>query len=505
MFLIFSSASIAIIVILFLIIYFTLIHKELRVYNALKSQNIPGEPFVPIMGQLREMLKYAKADKSMQYYIDLQLKHGNIFLVTFGPHTRLIIIEPNLMADVLKKYTKFYVKPSLFRTVFTSMMGEQNLILSEGYAHDRARKMLNPAFSVINSQSMVSIMIKQIALAIEKWEKTESNIDLQQELNSLSLSIIASSAFGQAFETNAEAKHVIMTSTVSVLDAILYRSLQVPINQIPLLNKLPLFKKKVIDQGAKRIAEVAQRMVNDRRMGKSQSLCKGDDLLDLLLTARDQDGNGFSKQEVKDEAMAFILAGFETTGNLMVWSMYILMTHPDVYQDCCNEVDRVLEGQPPNNVLINELHVIEAVLQETLRLYPPAPYIVRQCIHEHSIGSEENQIHLPVGVTLLLNVYALHRSAHYWHDPLIFDYKRWMKNAEGLKPKLAHPFCYLPFSAGNRSCIGQNFAMLEAKVMLAILVQRLHFEIIPGQKIVPISRIMMKTKYGLLAKITRRA
>ncbi|CAF0983725.1 unnamed protein product [Didymodactylos carnosus] len=501
---IFVYAIIIALVILGLVVYFSLIHKEKQVYNILKSQNIPGEPFVPIIGQLPKMREYSKADKSMEYHVDLQSKYGSVYLVSFGPVIRLVIIQPNLIADVLKKYTKFYVKPPLFRTVFMSIMGEHNLLVIEGDAHDRARKMLNPAFHFINLQSMVSIMIKQTALAVDKWGKTANTVDLQKELNSLTLSIIASSAFGQAFETNAKAKDVILNSAVSVLDAIYYRSADVPINQMPFLNKLPLFKKQVIDQGSKRIAEIVQQMVNERRMGTNQSLCNGNDLLDLLLTARDQDGKGFNEQEIKDEAMAFVLAGHETTGNLMVWCMYILMTHSDVYQDCCDEVDRVLKDQPLNNAQLNELHIIEAVLQETLRLYPPAPFIVRQCIYEHSIGSGENQIRLPVGATVLLNTYALHRSAQYWRDPLSFDYKRWMRNVDGVKPKLSHPFCYLPFSAGNRNCIGQNFAMLEAKVILAMLVQRLHFEIVPGQKIVPILRITMKTKYGLQAKITRR-
>jgi cytochrome P450 len=183
------------------------------------------------------------------------------------------------------------------------------------------------------------------------------------------------------------------------------------------------------------------------------------------------------------------------------------MTNDIVLQACQDEVDRVLpNGIEPTNEHLNELVVCEAVLQETLRLYPPAPFIGRRCIRQHYIGSEgHRQIRIPKGGEVIVNTYILHRREEFWPRPNEFDYTRWMRDPiTGLKPKLAHPFCYLPFAAGPRNCIGQNFALLEAKVMLAMLVQRCNFEIEPGQKIVPDVRITMRPKYGLRAKVTKR-
>ncbi|CAF0968276.1 unnamed protein product [Rotaria sordida] len=129
----------------------------------------------------------------------------------------------------------------------------------------------------------------------------------------------------------------------------------------------------------------------------------------------------------------------------------------------------------PSYEHMNDLQVCEAILQETLRLYPPVPWFVRKCIREHTIGSDgHHQVRIPVGTTIAIMTYMLHRRADFWPRPLEFDYMRWMRNPmTGLKPKLTHPFCYLPFAAGSRNCIGQNFALLEAKVMLAMFVQRL--------------------------------
>ncbi|CAF1504412.1 unnamed protein product [Rotaria sordida] len=184
------------------------------------------------------------------------------------------------------------------------------------------------------------------------------------------------------------------------------------------------------------------------------------------------------------------------------------MTNEEVLRACRDEVDKVLpNGIEPTYEHINELVVCEAVLQETLRLYPPAPFLGRQCIREHTIGSEGNrQLRIPVGANILFNTYALHRHADFWPRPLEFDYTRWMRDPiTGLKPKLPHPFCYLPFGAGPRNCIGQNFALLEAKIILAMLVQRCDFEMEPGQKITPDVRLTMRSKYGLRAKVTKRS
>ncbi|CAF4615003.1 unnamed protein product [Rotaria sp. Silwood2] len=187
--------------------------------------------------------------------------------------------------------------------------------------------------------------------------------------------------------------------------------------------------------------------------------------------------------------------------------MYVLMTSKQVLQACRDEIDRVLpNGTEPTYEHMNELVVCEAVLQETLRLYPPTPFLERQCIREHYIGSKGNrQVRVPVRAKVLINTYILHRRADFWPRPLEFDYTRWLRDSvTGLKPKLTHPFCYLPFAAGPRNCIGQHFALLEAKVILALLVQRRNFEIELGQKIVPDVRITMRSKYGLRAKISKR-
>jgi cytochrome P450 len=498
-----------IILIIIVIIYFKLIRPEKRVYDIFRAQGINGEPFVPLIGQISQLKRSREADMMMVYFEELAKKYGHVFLFCFGPIVRLVINEPDLLADVLSRNNaQNYIKPPMATAVFKPIIGTHNLLIGEGDEHERARRMLNPAFHHTNLKSMISIIADRTAKTIEriftKINSHEEPVDLQILFNTLTLSIIVSSAFGSDLETNANSKDVMSRVFVQVLDAVVYRSLRMII-QIPFLSKLPFWKKDVVDNGARVIAEFVDQIIIDRRQGRTTSMSDGPDLLDLLLSAVDTEGQSFTDQEIKEQALTFVLAGSETTGNLMVWLSYILMTHDNVLQACREEIDRVLSNDTEfTNEKLAELVICEAVINETLRLYPPAPFFVRHCVHEHTIGTE-HKLHIPVGTSIFVNSYVLHRRSDLWPRPLEFDYTRWLRDPKkGLKPKLTHPFAYLPFAAGPRNCIGQNFALLEAKIMLAMFVQRCDFKLIPGQKIVPEVKITLKTKYGLWANISRR-
>ncbi|UJR23084.1 hypothetical protein I4U23_026107 [Adineta vaga] len=503
---------VTIIILTILIVYIKVIRPQKLLYDIFRAQGIKGEPFVPIVGQLSEIRRYRQADAVMDYQKELTEKHGNTFLLCFGPAIRLVTTEPDLLADVYSRANASnYIKPPLFSTVFIPIIGKENLLVAEGQEHERARRMINPAFYHTNLKAMVSIITEQTSRSItDMLASSKSNtherkpIDLQVQFNVLTLSIISSSAFGSGFETITNAKEIITQTFGKVLDAIMYRSLYL-INQTPFISKLPFWKKNVVDHGARMIAELVDRIIADRRQGLSMSLSNGSDLLDLLFSAVDEEGQTFTDQQIKHEALTFVLAGSETTGNLMSWVFYILMTHPDVLAACREEVDRVLpHGIEPENEHLADLVVCEAILNETLRLYPPAPLVSRYCIREHVIGNE-HPLRIPVGTTILINNYVLQRRSDLWSKPNEFDYTRWLRDPKtGLKPKLPHAFAYLPFAAGPRNCIGQNFALLEAKIMLAIFVQRCNFELVSGQKIVPEFKITMRPKYGLWAKVSKR-
>ena len=497
------------------VIYIKLIYPQQRLYQTFRSQGIAGERFIPLFGQSFAMIEASKKNQGVDYFHHLAEKNGLTFLFGFGPLTRLVLLDADLLSDVLgRTNAENYRKPADLMNIVKPIIGAHNLLVSEGEEHERARRMLNQAFHFVNLKSMVSIMSNEtskiINALLKKYSSTEE-IDLDTEFNALTLSIIASSAFGQSFETIANAKELLCYSFNEVKEIVAYRTLHL-ISQIKFLSELPFWGKKAVDQAAKQLNEFVDQVITDRRSGESRSLCSGEDILDLLLSAVDEKGNGFTDQQIKDEALTFILAGHETTGNLISWIFYILMTHPDVYQVCRDEVDRVLsDRRTPEYEDLAKLHILEAVIYETLRLYPSAPFFVRQSLNDHVIGTKTagqgNQIFVPKDAMIVIHCYALHRRSEYWSNPLEFDYQRWLRDPiSGLKPKLPHPYAYLPFAAGPRNCIGQNFALLESKVMLVMFLQHCEFELVPGQVVVPeMKGVTMRPKYGLLARLRERS
>ncbi|CAF0729825.1 unnamed protein product [Adineta ricciae] len=504
-------------VILFLLalvafIYIKIVRPQKRIYDNLASQGVHSEPFVPVFGQIFDIIRANKQNKTLEYFNDLAKKHGYFYLMGMGPLQRLVVAEPGLLADILSRSkAEYYSKTSFLINIVKPLIGVHNLLVSPTSEHERARKMLNPAFHSINLQSMVPLMSSETGRAIYSLLTTSSATDpvrLDSVFSSLTLSIIISSAFGQDYRDNKSSREFMNKLFNEASDMLEYRTFRM-INQVEFLAELPFWGKSTIDQAKRLLHEFVDQAIADRRSGKSSSLCSGRDILDLLLSAVDEQGESFTDQEIKDEALTFVLAGHETTSNLLAWTLYVLMLHNDVLQACHEEVDRVLpDGLIPTFEHVGDLQIIEAVLSETLRLYPAAPVFGRECIKEHTISSSngELQLRIPVGTMIVINTYILHRREEYWSDPLTFDYKRWMRHpTTGLKPKLAHPYAYLPFAAGPRNCIGQNFAILEAKVILAMFLQRCTFELTPNQTIVPeLKGATMPPKYGLYGYVKKR-
>jgi cytochrome P450 len=444
----------------------------------------------------------------MKFHEELTKKHGLNFLFLLGPYPRFVIQDADLVGDILGRiHAQNYQKPSDLSYRLKPLIGLHNLLISNGNEHTRARKMLNPSFHFENLRSMVSIMTTQTTKSIDLLlESCDKPINLQKEMSLLTLTIIASSAFGESYETIANARKIVCEAFIAALDAIVNRTLLL-IDQIPLFSRLPFWGKDIVDRGREKASRFVEQIITDRKEGRTKNLCEREDILDLLLQAVDNHGKHFTDEEVKQEAMAFVLAGHQSTGDLMTWIMYILMTNPSVLRACQDEVDRILpNGMIPTYEKLSELNVCESVIYETLRLYPSIPYFVRQCIHEHTIKTSNYQLHIPMNTTVLIHTYLIHRQEKYWPRALEFDYTRWMRDpVTGLKPKLAHPYCYLPFASGPRNCIGQNFALLEAKVILAMFVQRCHLELEPkNQKIEMDLRITIRPKYGLFSKISER-
>ncbi|PSQ47873.1 hypothetical protein BRD15_06395 [Halobacteriales archaeon SW_6_65_15] len=194
------------------------------------------------------------------------------------------------------------------------------------------------------------------------------------------------------------------------------------------------------------------------------------DVVSKLLDARDEAGHGMTDRQVRDEMMTLLLAGHETTALALTSTFFLLAQHGDVEATLVAELDRELDGEPPTVADVGDLPYLERVVKESMRLYPPVPGIVREPVEDDEIGG----YHVPAGVTVGMSQHVVHRDPRWYDDPMAFRPERWTDEFERSLPRLA----YFPFAAGPRRCIGDRFAMLEARLVLATILQEYHLELV---------------------------
>jgi cytochrome P450 len=201
-------------------------------------------------------------------------------------------------------------------------------------------------------------------------------------------------------------------------------------------------------------------------------------------------------EQLRVEVTTFLLAGQETTSLALTWTWYLLSQHPQVEEKLVDEVSRVLGGRAPTVADLAQLPYTEMVVRESMRLYPPAPGVAREPIEDVRIGGYD----VPRGSLITVNTYAMHRDKRFFDDPERFDPGRFAPGWEERIPR----FAYLPFGGGPRVCIGNGFAMMEARLILATIAQRCRLVLEPGQTVQPVQLVTVRPRGGLPMRVELR-
>jgi cytochrome P450 len=309
-------------------------------------------------------------------------------------------------------------------------------------------------------------------------------LDVFQEMMRLTLRLALQTLLG----TSADADLVKLSVTVT---EILVRTNDIITNPLYPPLWLPLPRSVSFKRAVRDLDEFVYRTIAARRAGGGNAT----DLLSMLLAARDdQTGQGMSDQQLRDEAVTTLIAGHETTANALTWALYLVSEHADVREALRAELTAVLGGRTPTFDDLPRLRYTRAVLDETMRLYPPAWMISRRAIEADQIGPYD----IAPGEFVLISPYLLHRNPDLWDDVLRFDPQRFLDGRADALPKCA----YMPFGAGPRFCIGATFALIEATLVLATVARRVDLSVIPGFPVVPYAMITLRPRHGL--KMTPR-
>jgi cytochrome P450 len=257
--------------------------------------------------------------------------------------------------------------------------------------------------------------------------------------------------------------------------------------------KLPLPANRRFQRALRELDDVVYRIIAERRrQGRDEA-----DLLSMFLSARDEEtGAGMTDRQLRDEVMTMLLAGHETTSLALAWTYYLLSRHPDVEEGIAGEVQRVIGSGRPAFAHLDRLVCTRRAIEESLRLYPPAWGFSRRAQADDEIGGYR----VAAGSLVFLIPFVVHRRPALWPDPERFDPERFAPEREAERPR----FAYIPFGGGPRGCIGSQFAMVEAQLIVAAIAQRFRIELVPGQEIRAEPLITLRPSPGVRARLTTR-
>ncbi|KAL5013902.1 hypothetical protein ScPMuIL_008172 [Solemya velum] len=333
--------------------------------------------------------------------------------------------------------------------------------------------------------------------------KTGDSFELFSVLGPCSLDIILQCAF--SYKSNCQVNSHPYMAAVDEICRLWMKRLMKPHLYLDFIYNLSNDGRK-FNKNCDYVHQVADEVINKRKA----ALAKGGsptnetnrrylDFLDILLTARDDDGHGLTALEIRYEVDTFLFAGHDTTTSSMCWALYSLAQHPDIQERVYREIDVIITGRETDDIEWSDLSKLEYLtmcIKESMRLHCPVPVIQRETTKDMVVDGWT----LPAGSCVDIVIYTLHHNPAVWEDPFEFRPERFSASSINL----IDPFAYIPFSAGPRNCIGQNFAMNEQKVLLARLLHRYRLELVQGHEVTKTMGVVMRAQNGVRVTAHRR-
>jgi cytochrome P450 len=423
---------------------------------------LPGRPVVGSMLELsRDRLAFARRLWDLGGVVRFRMFNMQIYHVS----------DPQGVQRILQDNARNYIKGPLFDTM-RNLVGN-GLFLSNGDFWLRQRRLMQPAFHQRRLAALVDGMALEAQVSIDRWAQAAADgqvLNMAEETTALAMRVVTRALFSAGLQ-GAEKR--LADAITTIIDEISFRF------------EMPFYPPLSVPTPRNRRTREAMRVLDNevyaiiaRRRAEAAAR---DDLLAMLMEARDEgDGQGMSDQQLRDEVLIMFAAGHETTANAMAWAFYELQQQPAVLAHLRAEVAEVLGERAPSAEDLPRLVYTRQVIDETLRLYPPVFLTNRQALQEDEICG----YHIPAGALLSVSPYAAQHDPRYWNNPMAFDPDRFSPERSAGRPRYA----YFPFGGGPRQCIGKDFALYEAAVVLAMAVARFDWELAPGEQVRPAIR-----------------
>ena len=394
-----------------------------------------------------------------------------------------MVMDPASLKHILRDNLDNYPKSDVTKNLLEPAIGD-SIFIAEG-AHWRwQRRAAAPVFSARNIANLAPIMTQAADETAQRFRNADGAVDVYEEMVKATFDVISNVTFTGSGSLNSEEVHraidayIDQTAKVSLMDVI-----GVP-SWVPRPSRL--FQPNSL----KKTKEIADRSIAERKKNGAKDV---PDLLDLLMAGSDPETKrAMNSRELRDNLLTFIVAGHETTALTLSWALYLCAFDQEVQEKLREEASRVLGDGSAGAEHCADLKYTRQVINETLRLYPPAAFLSRTAQAPDTLIDRD----IKKGDTVMLPIYALHRNHLLWDDPDQFDPDRFVDE------KAIDRFAFLPFGDGPRICIGAQFAMTEAQIILASLINKFRFERIEGQDPEPVMVLTLRPEGGAKLKVT---
>ncbi|MBA4186505.1 MAG: cytochrome P450 [Planctomycetaceae bacterium] len=438
----------------------------------------PGPKGTFLAGCIREFSR-----DRLAFLHNVARDYGDLACFRFGPRRVFLASHPDLIEQVLVTDAKHYIKHFGARA-YMPVLGN-GLVTSEGEFWLRQRRLSQPAFLKNRVLTYAPVMAELARDMLTRWQPGES-VDVYYHFSDLTSAIALKTLFGQ--DNPGDRKEFLNQ---------LHHAFALLSDRFRNLVKFPFWIPTPRNVRTKRAVAYLHKVVDGFiAAGRARSE-PGDDLLSRLVAARDEDGTRMTEVQLRDEAMTLYLAGHETSALTLTWSWYLLANNLEAEQKLADEWSRVLGGRSPSPEDLSNLPYTDAVIAESMRLYPPAYLIGREATTELELGGYR----IRRGDTIFMSQWSSHRDPRYFGpDPEAFRPERWLDGLAKRLPKYA----YFPFGGGPRVCIGTAFALMEATILLATIGQRYRFTVDPGAIIGTNPQITLLPSHGMPATLKAR-
>jgi cytochrome P450 len=437
-----------------------------------------GSPIVGVALQIRRDALGALTRAAREY--------GDIVRLPVVQQERILLNHPDYISQVLVVQQSKFQKSDLTKKITGRLLGE-GLLVSEGEFWRRQRRLAQPAFHRSRIGEYGTAMAELTDAHVREWRDGEQR-DMAREMMALTLNLAVRTLFGTSLDVDPEHVGRAMTFLMRHQISRQRSPLRLPENWPTPSNRRANRELAFMDSLVYQII--------DGRKSRNGAPHGREDLLSMLMGAMDEDGTQMTRQQLRDETMTLFVAGHETTAQMLAWTWYLLSENRAAADRLNEELRGVLGGRAPGAADFGKLPYLQAVMNESLRLYPPAYIVARTSMEACELGGYE----FPAKTTMLISQWVMHRDERFYERANEFRPERWTNGLASRLPAGA----FFPFGDGPRRCIGQGFALLEAAIVIGTLAQRFHFQLVPGNPVVPEPLVTLRPRNGIRMTLQAR-